>query len=247
MTNQSTQERIAKFMAHAGVCSRRDAEKLIDQGRVTVNGETIKTPATKVSVEDDVRVDGEKIQSQAPRVWRYYKPLGVICSHKDPQGRKTIYDVIEKKYPDMPRVSSVGRLDLNSEGVLLLTNNGEISRYMELPSTGWVRRYKVRVHGRVQEKDLKKLENGVTIDGIQYGAIQVTLEKQQGANAWLMIRLKEGKNREIRKVMEWLGYKVNRLIRLSYGAFQLGNLKENEAEEIPLKILKEQIGKDFFK
>jgi 23S rRNA pseudouridine2605 synthase len=247
MTHQNNdQERIAKFIAHAGVCSRREAETLIEQGRVMVNGEIIKTPAIKVSMNDDIRVDGERLQRQAARVWRYHKPTGLLCSHKDPQARKTIYDVLQQKYPELPRVNSVGRLDLNSEGLLLLTNDGEVSRHMELPSTGWVRRYKVRVHGRVQEKDLEKLVNGITIAGVQYNSIQATLEKQQGANAWITIRLKEGKNREIRKVMEWLGYKVNRLIRLSYGPFQLGNLKENEVEEVSLKVLKDQIGQDFF-
>ncbi len=248
MTEQNNnQERIAKFMAHAGVCSRREAEAFVEQGRVTLNGEVIKTPATKVSMQDDVRFDGERIQRQAPKVWRYYKPLGLICSNKDPQGRKTIYDVIAKKHPNLPRVSSVGRLDLNSEGLLLLTNDGDISRHMELPATGWVRRYKVRVHGRVNDRDIEKLAKGITVDGVRYGSIKVTLEKQQGANAWLMVSLTEGKNREIRKAMEYLGYKVNRLIRLSYGPFQLGNLKEDAVEEIPLKALKEQIGKDFFK
>lgn len=233
-------ERIAKFMARSGVCSRRAAEELIRQKRVTVNGEIVESPAFNVEGTEKILLDGEKLpQVENTRLWIYYKPVGLVTSHKDEKNRPTVFDNLP---PNMPRVISVGRLDLNSEGLLLLTNNGELSRRLELPSNGWARRYKVRVHGIVDEKKLAELKDGIEIDGVKYGSIKAEIETRKGTNTWLMVTLTEGKNREIRKVMQALGLNVNRLIRLSYGPFQLGSLKEGEVKEIPQKVLKEQLG-----
>ena len=233
-------ERIAKFMARSGVCSRRQAEELIKQQRVTVNGVLIESPAFNVEGTETILLDGEKLpQMQITRLWLYHKPLGLLTTHKDTHNRPTVFDALP---PDMPRVISVGRLDLNSEGLLLLTNNGELSRKLELPENGWSRRYKVRVHGRVDKRKLEDLEKGVTIDGVQYGAVKIEFESQNGTNSWLQITLNEGKNREIRKLMKSIGLEVARLIRLSYGPFQLGNLKKGEVKEVPQKVLKEQLG-----
>ncbi len=236
-------DRIAKVMARAGLCSRRQAEQWILDGRVKVNGKLLTTPANTVEPSDKVIVDGKPLpQQEETRLWAYYKPKGLVTSNKDEKGRATIYD----KLPEhLPRVMSVGRLDLNSEGLLLLTNDGELSRHLELPSTGWIRKYRVRVHGQVEPEKLLPLEKGVTIEGMTYGPIKAILEKQQGGNAWIMVSLTEGKNREIRKVMEHLGYQVNRLIRISYGPFSLGNLKEGEVKAVPRKVLHEQITKFF--
>lgn len=236
-------ERIAKYIARTGICSRREAETLIAQQRITVNGETVTSPAFNVSGDEKILFDGEKLpQIDKTRLWLYYKPEGLVTSHKDPQGRPTVFANLPK---ELPRVVSVGRLDLNSEGLLLLTNSGELSRKLELPSNGWSRRYKVRVHGRVNEKSLADLQNGVTVDGINYGPIKAEIETVKGSNAWLMITLSEGKNREIRRVMKHLGLDVARLIRLSYGPFQLGALKPGEVKEVPGKVLKEQLGAKF--
>lgn len=236
-------ERLAKFMARSGVCSRRGAEELIVQGRVTVNGEVVDTPAFNVEGSEKILLDGEKLpQKELTRLCLYYKPAGLVTSHKDEKGRPTVFENLPA---GLPRVISVGRLDLNSEGLLLLTNNGELSRKLELPSNGWARRYKVRVHGFVDPKKLQALQNGTVIDGVAYGAITAAVESQQGANTWLLVTLSEGKNREIRRVMKSIGLEVSRLIRLSYGPFQLGSLKKGEVKEVPTKVLKDQLGSKF--
>lgn len=233
---------MAKFLARAGVCSRRDAERLIAEGRVKVNGRTLDTPATKVTSEDKVSVDGRPVAVAEPtRLWRYHKPSGLVTTHRDPAGRPTVF---ERLPPGMPRVISVGRLDLTSEGLLLLTNDGALARRLELPSNGWVRRYRARAFGRVEQEELDRLKNGVTIDGVRYGPIEAKLERRQGANAWITLSLTEGKNREVRRVLEALGLKVNRLIRTAYGPFQLGALAPGAVEEIPRKVLRDQLGKD---
>lgn len=236
-------ERIAKFLARSGVCSRREAEVLIKQERITVNGETVTTPAFNVNGDEDIRFDGEKIKKKdKTRLWLYHKPSGLITTHKDEKERNTVFANLPA---GLPRVISVGRLDLNSEGLLLLTNDGALSRALELPENGWSRRYRVRVHGFIDEKKLKSLEKGTTIDGIEYAPCKITVDSKQGTNAWLTISLNEGKNREIRKLMNFIGLSVARLIRLSYGPFQLGSLKKGEIREVPQKVLKEQLGKIF--
>lgn len=233
-------ERIAKFIARSGVCSRREAEELIKQQRVSVNGVVIETPAFNVEGNEKIKIDGEKLpETEKTRVWIYHKPSGLVTSHKDEKGRQTVFDNLPA---GMPRVISVGRLDLNSEGLLILTNSGELSRKLELPSNGWSRRYKVKVHGKVDKAKLAELEKGCEIDGVVYGAIKVVVDSEQGTNAWLSVTLQEGKNREIRKVMKSLGLDVARLIRVSYGPFQLGSLKKGEVREVPQKVLKEQLG-----
>ena len=236
-------ERLAKFMARSGVCSRREAEKLIEQKRVTINGEIVNTPATLVEGSEIILLDGEKLpQTETTRVWLYHKPVGLLTTHKDEKNRATVFDNLPA---GLPRVISVGRLDLNSEGLLLLTNNGELSRKLELPQNGWKRRYKVRVHGILNKNKLAELEKGVTIEGINYGAVKIEIESQNGTNSWLSVTLSEGKNREIRKLMNSIGLEVARLIRLSYGPFQLGSLKKGEVREIPQKVLREQLGSSF--
>ena len=233
-------ERLAKFMARSGVCSRRDAEDLIKQKRVTVNGEIIDTPAFKVEGSEKILLDGEKLpEIEQTRLWLYHKPAGLLTTHKDTEARATVFDHLPA---GLPRVISVGRLDLNSEGLLLLTNNGELSRKLELPENGWSRRYKVRVHGFINKNKLADLAKGATVDGINYGPVKAELESQNGTNSWLIVTLNEGKNREIRKLMKSIGLEVARLIRLSYGPFQLGNLKKGEVREVPQKVLKEQLG-----
>lgn len=235
--------RIAKFMARSGVCSRREAEELIKQQRVSINGEVITNPAVNVEGDEKILLDGEKLPQREPtKLWLYHKPAGLVTTHKDEKNRPTVFDNLPKS---MPRVISVGRLDLNSEGLLLLTNNGELSRKLELPQNGWSRRYKVRVFGNITPEMLEKLKNGVTVDGVKYGAIRAEIESKQGANSWLEVTLCEGKNREIRKVMKYFGLEVSRLIRLSYGPFQLGNLKKGELREVPQKVLREQLGSKF--
>ncbi len=237
-------ERIAKFIARSGVCSRRAAEELILQKRITVNGETVVSPAFNVDGSERILLDGEKLPTvETTRLWLYYKPIGLVTTHKDPAGRPTVFDNLPT---GLPRVISVGRLDLNSEGLLLLTNNGELSRMLELPKNGWSRRYKVKVHGRISQNKLDSLTGGVTIDGISYGPIKISLdESAAGTNSWLTVTLQEGKNREIRRLMQYVGLDVARLIRLSYGPFQLGGLQKGEVREVPQKVLKEQLGANF--
>ena len=233
-------ERIAKVMARAGLCSRRDAETWILDGRVKVDGQVLQSPAFCVTHKNRIVVDGKPLPSAEPtRLWLYHKPRGLVTTHRDEQGRPTIFESLPK---DIPRVISVGRLDLNSEGLLLLTNDGELARHLELPSTAWVRKYRVRVNGRVDPQDLLPLKNGITVEGIHYGPILATLERQQGDNAWLAVSLQEGKNREIRRVFEHLGWPVSRLIRISFGPFQLGTLEQGQVKAVPNRIMKEQIG-----
>lgn len=228
-------ERIAKALARAGVCSRRDAEKLIAAGRVSVNGETLASPARNVTAKDVIAVDGRRIRAAAPtRLWRYHKPPGLVTTHRDPQGRKTVFETLP---PALPRVISVGRLDLNSEGLLLLTNDGALARRLELPSSGLVRRYRARAFGAVTQAELDALAHGVEIAGVRYGPIAAELERKQGGNCWISVSLSEGKNREVRRVLEALGLKVNRLIRTAYGPFVLGTLKPGAIEEAPKKLL----------
>ncbi|GAB6051545.1 pseudouridine synthase [Magnetospira thiophila] len=233
-------DRIAKVLARAGLCSRREAERWIEARRVAVNGKTLDSPAVTVTEADVVTVDGQPLpETEEPRMWRYHKPAGLLTTHNDPEGRPTIF---QKLPADLPRVISVGRLDLNSEGLLLLTNDGGLARRLELPTTGWLRRYRVRVNGRIDEAKLAQLAQGITVDGIRYGAIQATLDVQKGANAWLTLSLSEGKNREVRRVLEHLGYPVGRLIRTAYGPFQLGKLERGQVEEVRPKVLREQLG-----
>lgn len=236
-------ERLAKFMSHSGVCSRREAEEYIKQGRVTVNGEVVSTPAFNVEGTEKILFDGEKLpQKDKTRLWLYHKPSGLITTHKDEQGRETVFDHLPI---GMPRVISVGRLDLNSEGLLLLTNNGELSRELELPQNAWSRRYRVRVHGKVDKQKLESLAKGVEVEDVAYGKVIAVIDSQNGSNAWLTVTLNEGKNREIRKLMKFIGLEVARLIRVSYGPFQLGSLRKGEVREVPQKVLKEQLGGRF--
>ncbi|WP_081698450.1 pseudouridine synthase [Limimaricola cinnabarinus] len=233
-------DRIAKVLSRAGVASRREAERMIEDGRVKVNGERIFSPALNVTAKDRITVDGAPLAAPEPaRLWLYHKPAGLVTSASDEKGRKTVFDELPE---DMPRVMSVGRLDLNSEGLLLLTNDGELKRKLELPSTGWLRRYRVRINGSVSEDKLDRLRKGISVEGVDYQPMQVTFDRQQGANAWLTIGLREGKNREIRRAMAELEVTVNRLIRISYGPFQIGNLEPGEVEEIRPKVLREQLG-----
>lgn len=233
-------DRIAKIIARAGIASRREAERMIAEGRVSVNGKTIESPALNVTAADKVVVDGRALDAPPePRLWLYHKPTGLVTTTKDEQSRPTIYDDLPD---DLPRVMSVGRLDLNSEGLLLLTNDGGIKRQLELPSTGWLRRYRVRVNGRPDDAMLQPLRDGLTVEGQHFQPMVVAIDRQQGANAWLTVGLREGKNREIRRAMEDIGLKVNRLIRVSYGPFQLGQLKPGEVQEVRRKILRDQLG-----
>lgn len=229
-------ERIAKFLARAGLCSRRDAERLIAEGRVSVNALILTSPAVKVMAGDSVRVDGRLIGEAEPaRMWRYHKPAGLVTTHKDPKGRPNVFEHLPE---GLPRVISVGRLDLTSEGLLLLTNDGALARRMELPENGWVRRYRARAHGLVSQSVLDGLAGGVTIAGVHYGPIHAQLERQVRSNAWISLELSEGKNREVRRVLEHIGLIVNRLIRVAYGPFQLGLLKPGACEEISRKSLR---------
>jgi 23S rRNA pseudouridine2605 synthase len=245
MTTGETEkgERIAKRLARAGVCSRRDAERMIAAGRVTLNGKTLETPAINVTEKDQILVDGTPIGKKEPaRLWLYHKPKGLVTSHSDEKFRETIFDHLPK---DMPRVISVGRLDLNSEGLLLLTNDGELSRTLELPATGWVRRYRVRAFGRITQEKLDELKDGIRIEGISYGPIQAVLEPTEAANVWINIELQEGKNREIRRVLDFLGLTVNRLIRTAYGVFELGALPAGEVKEVGKKEFQKVFGDKF--
>ncbi len=232
-------ERIAKRMARAGLCSRREAERWIAAGRVSVDGNVLESPAFAVLPHHRIVVDGKPLPEREPTaLWRYHKPAGLVTTNRDPQGRETIFDRLPA---GLPRVMTVGRLDLTTEGLLLLTNDGDLARFLELPSTGWTRRYRVRVNGRPDEAALARLADGVAIDGMRYGPVQAQLDRQQGANAWLTITIREGKNREIRKVCEHLGLTVNRLIRTAYGPFQLGKLETGAVEKVPARVLREQV------
>lgn len=240
-TNQAIKgDRIAKVLARSGLSSRREAETIIHAGRVTVNGKTINSPALNVLPSDRITVDGKELaQPDPPRLWRYYKPRGLVTTERDPQGRATIFS----KLPDnLPRVLSVGRLDINTEGLLLLTNDGGLKRYLELPETGWLRRYRVRAYGRPDQRKLLELKKGVTLEDVHYRGVDVDVERQQGGNVWLTISLREGKNREVKKLLSYVGLEVNRLIRLSFGPFQLGNLETGAVEEVPRRVLRQQLG-----
>jgi len=233
-------ERIAKVIARAGICSRRDAEKMIAEGRVAVGGKTIASPALNVETDALITVDGKAIPTALPtKLWRYHKPRGLVTSHRDPEGRPTVFSSLP---PALPRVVSVGRLDINSEGLLLLTNDGELARKLELPAQGWIRRYRARLFGTVTQRDLDRLQNGIVIEGVHYGPVTAELERSKGPYAWATIALKEGKNREVKKLMEYLGLKVARLIRVSFGPFHLGHLPEGQVDEIPGKVWREQLG-----
>lgn len=233
-------DRIAKVIARAGICSRRDAEKMIAEGRVSLDGETVTTPATKVGANQVVSVDGKPLAEPEPaRLWRYHKPSGLVTTHRDPNGRPTVFANLPKH---LPRVVSIGRLDFNSEGLLLLTNDGEIARRLELPAGGWPRKYRARLFGKVSQADLDKLAEGVTIAGVKYGPVIADLERSRGVYSWATVSLKEGKNREVKRVMESLGLKVARLIRVQFGPFHLGQLAEGAVEEIPAKLWREQLG-----
>ncbi|NHB78163.1 pseudouridine synthase [Rhodobacter calidifons] len=233
-------ERIAKVLSRAGIASRREAERLIELGEVQVNGKVITSPALNVTPRDRITVRGEPVgQPEPPRLWLYYKPEGLVTSAADEKGRDTVFDHLPE---DMPRVMSVGRLDLNSEGLLLLTNDGELKRRLELPSTGWLRKYRVRVKGNPTDPDLEPLRKGVTVEGERFQPMEVRLDRHQGANAWLTVGLREGKNREIRRAMSHIGLTVNRLIRISYGPFRLGELQPGEVEEVKPRILRDQLG-----
>lgn len=235
-------ERIAKRMARAGLCSRREAEAWIAEGRVKVNGKVIKSPALNVSEKDAIVVDGKLLQArEATRLWLYHKPAGLVTTHKDEKDRKTVFDALPK---GMPRVISIGRLDLNSEGLLLLTNDGALARKLELPSTGWIRRYRVRAYGSIAPSMIEEMKKGVVVAGVHYGSVEAVLDSQKGNNSWLTVSLKEGKNREIRKIFEHFDCKVSRLMRLSYGPFQLGSLPKGEVKEVSGKVLKSFIGND---
>jgi 23S rRNA pseudouridine2605 synthase len=234
--------RIAKHMARAGVCSRRDAERLIADRRVTLNGVVVESPAVNVTDADVICVDGRRVaEPEKTRLWRYHKPKGQVTTAHDPGARETVFD---KLPADLPRLIAVGRLDYNTEGLLLFTNDGGLSRHLELPATGWIRRYRVRVNGRPAQDALDALKNGLELDGVRYGAIEARLDarEQAGANAWLTVSIREGKNREVRKVMEHLGLKVTRLIRTSFGPFGLGELPPGHIEEVRTRVLAEQLG-----
>ena len=235
-------ERIAKWLARAGIASRRDAEVLLTTGRVRLNNVPVTHPATFVSPGDLVQVDGKLVDApERTRLWRYHKPAGLVTTHKDPDGRATVF---QKMPREMPRVVSIGRLDLNSEGLLLMTNDGGLARRLELPSTGWIRRYRVRVYGIVDPKALADLAGGVTVEGVRYGAIEAGLDSHRGENSWLAIGLREGRNREVRRVMTHLGLQVTRLIRVSYGPFQLGLLQRGGVEEVPARVLRDQLPRE---
>ena len=240
MSEEKKSERIAKVLARAGVASRREAERMIAAGRIGVNGALIDSPALNVGPGDAVTVDGAPLAEPEPaRVWLYHKPTGLVTTERDEKGRETVFGNLPE---EMPRVMSVGRLDINSEGLLLLTNDGEIKRRLELPSTGWLRKYRVRVKGTPKDEDFAPLRDGLTIEGLRYQPMTVSLDRQQGANAWATVSIREGKNREVRRAMEAIGLTVNRLIRVSYGPFRLGELKPGAVEEVKARVLRDQLG-----
>jgi 23S rRNA pseudouridine2605 synthase len=242
-------ERVAKALARAGVASRREVERLIAEGRVALNGRVLDTPAVKITPGDVLSVDGAVVGAAEPtRVWRYHKPSGLVTTHKDPAGRPTVFDALPAH---LPRVISIGRLDLNSEGLLLLTNDGALARALELPATGWVRQYRARAYGRTTQAQLDTLKDGVTVEGVAYGPILARLDKVQrkagagaesSANVWISVSLAEGKNREVRRVLESIGLKVNRLVRLAYGPFALATLGTGQVEEVGPRVIREQLG-----
>ncbi len=233
-------DRIAKVLARAGVASRREAERMIEAGRVAVNGKPIASPALNVTAKDRITVDGKALADpEPPRIWLYHKPAGLVTTAKDERGRQTVFDALPE---DLPRVMSIGRLDINSEGLLLLTNDGGVKRRLELPATGWVRKYRVRVKGTPEDAMLEPLRKGVTVEGVRFQPMSVTIDRQQGANAWLTIGIREGKNREIRRAMEHVGLVVNRLIRVSYGPFMLRDLKQGAVEEVKPRVVRDQLG-----
>jgi 23S rRNA pseudouridine2605 synthase len=233
-------ERIAKWLARAGVASRRDAERLISEKRVRLGNRVVETPASFVRAGDLVTLDGRPVAApQRTRLFRYHKPAGLVTTHRDERGRRTVFSTLP---PALPRVVSVGRLDLNSEGLLLLTNDGALARRLELPANGWLRRYRVRVHGAVDERALAELARGVTVEGVRYGEIEAGLDSRRGSNAWLTVALREGRNREVRRLMAHLRLDVTRLIRTAYGPFQLGSLPTGAVEEVNPKVLREQLG-----
>lgn len=241
-TSAPEAERIARRLSRAGVASRREAERMIEDRRVRVNGKIIDSPALNVTLRDLVEVDGVPLSApERPRLWRYHKPAGLVTTERDEEGRPTVFESLPE---DLPRVMSVGRLDLTSEGLLLLTNDGALKRRLELPSTGWLRKYRVRVHGRPTEEALKPLSEGMVVDGERFQPMTFTLDRQQGANAWLTVALREGRNREIRRALGALGFDVGRLIRTSYGPFQLNDLKAGDVDEIRAKVLRDQLGLD---
>ena len=238
-------ERIAKRLARAGLCSRREAERWIAAGRVQVDGRVLDSPAVLVTDASVIRVDGKELpKTERTRLWRYHKEAGVLTTHRDSRGRPILF---ERLPPTLPRVVSVGRLDFNSEGLILLTNDGALARHLELPATGLLRRYRVRVHGRPDTDALARLAQGVTVEGVRYGPVSAAVERVQGTNAWLTVSLAEGKNREVRKICAHLGLAVTRLIRVAYGPFQMGDLKPGETAEVPTRVLRDQLGRNAAK
>lgn len=239
-SDEMVPERIAKLLARAGIASRRESERMIEEGRIRLNGTILESPAVNVTLADEIEVDGEPLRGiERTRLWLYHKPSGLVTTHKDPEGRPTVFEKLPR---ELPRVLSVGRLDINTEGLLLLTNDGGLARVLELPATGWLRRYRVRAHGKTDQAALDRLRGGIAVEGVLYGSIEATLDRTQGSNVWITMGFREGKNREIKNVLGALGLEVNRLIRISYGPFQLSDLKEGETLEVKGRTLRDQLG-----